>query len=86
MLQHKPSQSVSKQEHHTTQFTTKIRTRDRHINSFLLLYNEPECYVYNNFGHKASELHLMNCKIDLRMSHPAGSAKFSKKKENNSVV
>ena len=62
LLQHRRRQSMSKQEHRTTQFRTKIRTHDRHINSFDLLYNEPECYFCHNFGHKDSDCHLKKYK------------------------
>ena len=74
---------MSKQEHHTTQFTTKRRTRDRHINSFDLLYNAPECYVCHNFGHKASNCHLKDYKTDPRLNYSAGSNKIWKNKEDN---
>ena len=40
LQQHRTRTTMSKQEHHTTKFTTKIRTHDRHIKSFDLLYNE----------------------------------------------
>ena len=53
LLQHRTRKSASKQEQHRTQFTTKRITHDRNNNSFDLLYNEPECCVCHNFGHKA---------------------------------
>ena len=53
------------------------------INSFDLLYNEPECYVCHNFGHKASNCHLKDYKTDPRVNYSAESAKVWKKKENN---
>ena len=86
LLQHRTRQSMSKQEHHTTQFTTKTRTQDRNINSFDLLSNELECYVCHNFGHKASDYHLKNYKIDASVNYSTGSAKFWKKKEDNTHV
>jgi len=69
LLQRRTRQSVSKQEYHTTQFTTKGRTHVRHNNIFYLLYNEPECYVCHNFGHKASNCHMKNYKTKPRMNY-----------------
>ena len=74
---------MSKQEQHTTQFTTKRITHDRHISSFDLLYNDPKCYVCHHFGHKASSYHLNNYKTDPRVNYSAGSAKVWKNKKNN---
>ena len=68
LLQHRTRQTMSKQEQHTTYFTTKRRTHDRHINSFDLLYDEPECYVCHNFGHKDSDCHLNNYKTYSRVN------------------
>ena len=82
-IQHRIRQSTNKKEHHTTQFTTKRITHDRHKNSFDLLYNEPECYVCHNFGHKDSNCHLKDYKTDPRLNYSAGSNKFWKKKEDN---
>ena len=83
LLQHRTRQLVSKQELHTAQFATKGITHDRYNNSFDLLYNEPECYVCHNFGHKASNFHLKDYKIDPRVNYFAESAKVWKKKANN---
>ena len=77
---------MSKQEQHTTQFTTKRRTHDRHMNSFDLLYNETECYICHNFVHKASNCHLKDYKTDPRMNYFVESNKVRKKKENNKCV
>ena len=74
---------MSKQKQNTNRFTIKTITHDRHINSYDLLYNEPECYVCHNFGHKASNCHIKNYKIGLRVNYLAGSAKVWKKEENN---
>jgi len=86
LLWHRTRQSTSKQEQHTTQFTTKGITHDRYYKSFDLLYNEPECYVCHNFGHKASNCHLKDYKTDPRVNYSAESAKVWKKKENNKCV
>ena len=82
LLQHRTRQPGSKEEQHTNQLTTKGITHDRYNNSFDLLYNEPECYVCHNFGHKASNCHLMDYKTDPRVNYSAESAKVWKKKEN----
>ena len=47
------------------------------------MYNEPECYVCHNFGHKASNCHLKDYKTDPRLNYSAGSNKVWKKKEDN---
>ena len=52
-------------------------------NLFDLLYNEPECYICHNFGHKDSNCHLKDYKIDPRVNCFAESDKVWKKKENN---
>ena len=82
-MQHRKRQSARKQEQHTTQFTTKGITHDRYNNSFDLLYNDPECYVCHNFGHKASNYHMKDYKIDPRVNYSTESDKVWKKKENN---
>ena len=81
LLQHRTRQSASKQELHTTQRIT----HDRYNNSFDLLYNEPECYVCHNFGHKASKCHLKDYKTDPRVDYSAESDKVWKKKENKKM-
>ena len=83
LLRHRTRQSTSKQKPHTTQFTTKGITLDKYNNSFHLLYNEPECYVCHNFGHKDSNCHLKDYKTGPRVNYSAESAKVLKKKENN---
>ena len=73
---------MSKQEHHTIQSPIRRRVQDINVNPFDLLYNEPECYVCHNFGHKASECYLKDYKIDSRMNCSA-ERKVWKKKESN---
>jgi hypothetical protein len=36
-----------------------------HNNCYNLLFSEPECYNYHNYGHKAADCHLNNYKSDL---------------------
>ena len=86
LLQHRTRQSTSKQEQHTTQCTTKGITHDRYNNSFNLLYNEPECYVCHNFGHKASNCHLKDYKTDTRVNYSAESDKVWNNKEIKNVA
>ena len=83
LLQHRTRHSLSNQQLHTTQFTTERITHNRHIDPFDLLYNETECYIYHNFGHKALDCHLKNYKIDPRVNYSPRSAKVWKNKENN---
>ena len=68
LMQHRTRQLARKHEHHTQQFITKRIPRDRNNNSIDLLYNEPECYVCHNFGHKDSNCHLKDYTKYLRMN------------------
>jgi hypothetical protein len=36
-----------------------------HNNRYDLLFSEPECYIYCNYGHKAVDCRLTNYKLDL---------------------
>jgi len=47
------------------------------------LYNEPECYVCHNFGHKASNCYMKNYKTEPRMNYSAKNSKVWKKRESN---
>ena len=78
-LQHITRKSANKKELHTAQRIT----HDKNNNSFGLLYNEPECYVCHNFGHKDLNCHLKDCKIDSSLNYSAKSNKVWKKKEDN---
>jgi hypothetical protein len=51
-------------------------------NHFDLLNNEIECYNYHNFGHKAANCHLKNCKEDPRIKLFATNASTWKKKDS----
>ena len=86
LLQRITRQPTRKPKQHTTQFTTKRITRDKNNNYFDLLYNEPECYVFHNFGHKDSNCHLKYYKTNPRMNYSAKRNKVWKKKENNKCV
>ena len=86
LLRHRTRQSTSKQEQHTTQFTTKRITHDRNNNSFDLLYNEPKCYIYRKFGHKDSNCHMKDYKTEPRMNYFAERNKVWKKKETINVA
>ena len=36
-----------------------------HKNRYDLLFSEPKCYNYHNYGHKVVDCHLRNYKLDL---------------------
>jgi len=50
-------------------------------NHYILLFSEPECYVYHNYGHKATDCLLRNYKLDLKST--AENFKVCKKKEDD---
>ncbi len=75
-------QSVYKQKAHVAQPTTRRRIQDRNVNPFECLYNELECYVCHNFGHKALECYLNNYKTYSRVNY-SYERKMWKKKERN---
>ena len=80
LLQHRTRQSLSNQQIYTTNFTTETRTHNRHTNPFDVLYNELECYICHNYGHKALECHLKNYRPNSRMNYSAKNVKVWKKK------
>jgi hypothetical protein len=45
------------------------------------LFNEPECYICHNYGHKAVDFHLKNCEPDLNPS--TKNVKGWKKKDSD---
>ena len=47
------------------------------------MYNNPECYICHNFGHKALDCHLKNYKVDPRINPLVENVKIWKKKESN---
>jgi hypothetical protein len=57
------------------------RTQVKHKNHFDSLINEPECYIYHNYGHKVVDCCLKNYKSDLNFS--AENVKVWKKKESD---
>lgn len=81
LLQHKFNQTVGNRNHHTP--TIKRETHDRNVNSFDLLYDEPECYICHNFGHKAAKCYLKNYKSDSRVNCSVEKEKVWRKKEDN---
>jgi hypothetical protein len=52
-----------------------------HNNRYDLLFNEPECYVCHNYGHKVADCCLRNYKLDLNPT--AEKFKVWKKKEDD---
>jgi hypothetical protein len=51
-----------------------------HNNHYDLLFSEPKYYTYHNYGHKPSNCHLRNYKLDLNPA--AQNFKVWKKKED----
>jgi hypothetical protein len=43
----------------------KHNNNSKHNNRYDLLFSEPECYNCHNYGHKATDRHLKNYKLDL---------------------
>jgi hypothetical protein len=78
-MQLRRSQNEQRLQHRTKQSVS----RQRHNNYFDPLYNEPECYICHNFGHKALDCHLKNYKVDPRINSSAENVKIWKKKESN---
>jgi hypothetical protein len=52
-----------------------------HKNRYDLLFSEPECYIYHNYGHKATDFRFRNYKLDLIPT--AENVKVWKKKEDD---
>jgi hypothetical protein len=52
-----------------------------HKNHYDLLFSEPKCYTYHNYGHKATDCRLRNYKPDLNPT--AENFKVWKKKEDD---
>jgi hypothetical protein len=54
------------------------RTQVKHKNHYDLLFSEPECYIYHNYGHKALDCRLRNFKSESNLT--AKNFKIWKKK------
>jgi hypothetical protein len=57
------------------------RTHVKHNNRYDPLFNEPECYICHNYGHKSVDCRLRNYEPDL--NSPAENVKVWKKKESD---
>ncbi len=57
----------------------KRRTPNQDVNPFNSLYNEFECYICHNFGHKAIDCDLKKIKTDPIMKHTAEPSVWRKK-------
>jgi hypothetical protein len=57
------------------------RTQVKHNNCYDPLFNEPECYICHNYGHKYVDCSLRNYEPDL--NSPAENVKVWKKKESD---
>jgi hypothetical protein len=60
------------------------RTQVEHNNHYDRLFNEPECYTFHNYGHKAVNSRLRNYEPDLNPS--TENVEVWKKKENDKCV
>ena len=61
----------------------KRRALNRNANPFDLLYNEPECYICHDFGHKAVDCKLKKNKTDPIMKHTAEPSVWKKKERSH---
>ena len=59
------------------------RIQNRNANLFDLLYNERECYICHNFGHKATECNLKENKTEPNMKHTAERNVWRKKESSH---
>jgi hypothetical protein len=57
------------------------RTQTKHKNLYDHLFNEPECYIYHNYGHKPANYFLKNYKTD--SNHRDENVKVWKKNQDN---
>jgi hypothetical protein len=60
------------------------RTQITHKNRYDPLFNEPECYIIHNYGHKATDCHLK--KYNPYSNHRDENFKVWKKNEDNKCV
>jgi hypothetical protein len=58
----------------------KLNNNYEHKNSYDLLFSEPECYKFHNYGHKSPDCRLRNYKLYLNPA--AKNFRVSKKKED----
>jgi hypothetical protein len=69
---------------------TGRRTQEKHNNGYEhnnrydLLYSEPECYICQNYGHKAANCHLKKCNPDQNLTDE--NVKIWKKKVDDKCV
>jgi len=61
-------QPSNKQPHTANHVMDGKMTQVKHNNRYDPLLNEPECYTYHNYGHKAADCHLRNYEPDLNPS------------------
>ena len=71
--------SVNKHIDHNCRPAVKRRAPNINANPFDLLYNEPECYICHDFGHKAIDCNLKKIKTDPIMKHTAEPKVWRKK-------
>jgi hypothetical protein len=74
-------QPNNKQPQTTNHMMVGKRMQITHNNHYDPLFNEPECYICHNYGHKATDYRLKNYKPD--SNHKAENVKVWKKNEDN---
>jgi hypothetical protein len=74
-------QPSNKQPHTANHVMAGKRIQIKHNNCYDPLINEPECYIFHNYGHKVADCCLKNYKPDSNTR--AENVKVSKKNEYN---
>ena len=59
------------------------RMQNRNANPFDILYNEPECYICDNFGHKVTDCNLKENKTEPSMKHTTERNVWRKKESSH---
>jgi hypothetical protein len=71
----------NKQPQTANHVMARKRMQITHKNCYDPLFNESECYIFHNYGHKATDYRLKNYKTD--SNHRDENVKFWKKNEDN---
>jgi hypothetical protein len=79
MSQKRIRQPRYKQPQTTNHMMVGKKMQTKHNNRYDPLFNEPECYIYHNYGHKDENCCLKNYKPD--SNHKDENFKVSKKNE-----
>jgi hypothetical protein len=81
MPQQRMRQPSNKQPQTTNHLMDGKRTQVKHNNRYDPLFDEPECYICHNYGHKSVDYRLRNYEPDL--NSPAENVKVWKNKESD---